>query len=475
MINKIASRIFNFLASLELAVILIVVLAIAFAVGTVFESVYDAKVAKAVVYHAWWMNIMLLFFITNVAAAALSRWPWKKHHIGFLVTHLGIIILLVGSIMTMLQGVDGIMALREGESSKRVELAGNVLNVYKTVQGQSYELVFSEDIWFNEYHRLKEPLEFDLKDGKNKLVIDKYWPKAERKTDARKVGNGSPAIKFRLSGSRANISEWLFLTGKDTSSLDLGPAIVQFRNGVPPKRLHTKNTLYIYFEQNRPKQLKLATFRANSEERIELGPVELNKSTPVGWMDFNIMVQKHMLSAAPKLYYIPMEKRIPGMGAAAAIDEVIHVKLGDEDSWLSVGSSAQISAGDAVYFVQYIPRTVDIGFAITLQDFRIRYYEGSNKPMSYESTVKAFDTEHLIAMNEPLKSNGFTFYQSSYTTDEQGKPVYSVLSVNRDPGRIVKYLGSLMITLGIMLMFWFKPMYSGSNKFLKNMGKPEDA
>ena len=65
--------------------------------GTIWESTFDAKVARAYVYEAWWFNFWLLFLGLNLFCAALSRWPWKRHHAGFLITHLGIITLLIGS------------------------------------------------------------------------------------------------------------------------------------------------------------------------------------------------------------------------------------------------------------------------------------------------------------------------------------------------------------------------------------------
>ena len=80
---------------------------------------------------------------------------------------------------------------------------------------------------------------------------------------------------------------------------------------------------------------------------------------------------------------------------------------------------------------------------------------------SYESDVKVIKEgvegkKTTISMNEPLKYNGFTFYQSSFQQDEMGRPTMSILSVNHDPGRPWKYLGSLLIVLGIIHLFYFK-------------------
>jgi len=56
-------------------------------------------------------------------------------------------------------------------------------------------------------------------------------------------------------------------------------------------------------------------------------------------------------------------------------------------------------------------------------------------------------------MNNPLKHDGFTFYQASYSQDNQGN-YSSTLSVNVDPGRFWKYLGSLMLVFGSMWHYY---------------------
>src|SRR5712691_10418738 len=87
------NAIFEFFASLKLAVVLLAVLIVGAIFGTIYESSFDAKVARAYVYGAPWFNIWLILLGTNLAVSAFSRWPWKKHHTAFLFTHLGIITL----------------------------------------------------------------------------------------------------------------------------------------------------------------------------------------------------------------------------------------------------------------------------------------------------------------------------------------------------------------------------------------------
>ena len=79
------------------------------------------------------------------------------------------------------------------------------------------------------------------------------------------------------------------------------------------------------------------------------------------------------------------------------------------------------------------------------------------KDASYQSLVQTPDgQETLIAMNEPLKYQGLTFYQASFQDGPDGTPVASILSVNQDPGRWLKYLGSFVLSLGVVWLFYNK-------------------
>src|SRR5437868_11822165 len=111
-----SGAIFRFFASLKLAVVLLAVLIIAAIAGTIYESSFDAKVARAYVYGAPWFNLWLVLLAANLTASALSRWPWRKHHTAFLITHLGIITLLTGSLIGRISGIEGSITLFKGEA-----------------------------------------------------------------------------------------------------------------------------------------------------------------------------------------------------------------------------------------------------------------------------------------------------------------------------------------------------------------------
>ena len=88
------------LSSLRLAVILLIGITASLAAGTFLESFYDTRTARYWVYDAIWFHALLALLGLLILTVALTRVPWKKRHIPFLLAHLGIILLLVGSWVT---------------------------------------------------------------------------------------------------------------------------------------------------------------------------------------------------------------------------------------------------------------------------------------------------------------------------------------------------------------------------------------
>ena len=127
------NTVFRFFASVKLAVVLLAVLIIGAIAGTLYESTFDAKVARAYVYGASWFNVWLILLAANLIVSAFSRWPWKKHHVAFLITHLGIITLLAGSLIGRTWGIEGTITLFKGEPpNNRLLVDQHQLRVHDT-------------------------------------------------------------------------------------------------------------------------------------------------------------------------------------------------------------------------------------------------------------------------------------------------------------------------------------------------------
>ena len=105
--------------SLKLTVALILMIGVALSIGTIRESLHGAEDARAV-YYAPWFFALQGTFAANVLAALITRWPRSRWRLGFAITHLSLVLILVGALVTMIYKVEGQMALWEGETASAI-------------------------------------------------------------------------------------------------------------------------------------------------------------------------------------------------------------------------------------------------------------------------------------------------------------------------------------------------------------------
>lgn len=134
-------RLYEALASLKLAVVVIVLSAAVLGWATFIERDFGAAAVRFGIYGAWWFAGLLGLLGLNVLCAALIRFPWKRHQTGFVITHTGILVLLIGCWLSRLGGIDAQMPIFEGttagkafENSQHFELT-----IYRPATGSPGE------------------------------------------------------------------------------------------------------------------------------------------------------------------------------------------------------------------------------------------------------------------------------------------------------------------------------------------------
>jgi hypothetical protein len=195
-------------------------------------------------------------------------------------------------------------------------------------------------------------------------------------------------------------------------------------------------------------------------------------------MNFRFRVGEFLPHAVEQARYLPIDA-VPGkeseadkMRATPAIQFRLTDKAGTkQDFWVGMGRGETVQVGTRQYQIRFGQKQLPLGFELKLERAEQTVDPGTRAAATYSSFVEVMDPKHgingkkeEITMNKPLQYGGFTFYQSNYTptrlNDAVGRPVsISGFTVSNDPGIALKYLGSIFLSLGIILMFYFRKAY----------------
>lgn len=470
--DKIFRVVFRFLASVKAAVVIIFGLAVALATATFMESAYDTPTAQYYVYKSVAFYFLLAAFAVNIICSALSRWPWKKRHAPFLIAHIGIVTLLVGSWMTQRFGLDGNMRISEGEISSTVELDHNSLMIMEGDGAKRVEIPWiPPQVPFKKFTLKDRGLPYDLTVDQYMTHADpiyNFLPDKDNLAPAAK-----PAVQITLKGGPMQIVQDFWLWGGDPgwASVQAGPALLQLDipgqpRAVPPSPGHP--TLQIVPGPDGVKYIATSSEGKKVEGKFATKDFSDNTVVTPGWKSVSITFKKYFPRALPQTTYKQSRVQYGQMAPPSAIHLVAGNGGEGSEIWLGLGERAVLEVPGAhgeKHDVElgYFPERVILPFAIRLDRFKIDHYNGTRDPSSYASSVTVLDdgpaAEHMmnnnqvrISMNEPLHYRGTTLYQASYE-DADPRPITSIFSVNRDPGRIWKYLGSLLIVFGSILLF----------------------
>lgn len=120
---KFLRKFYYFLGSVHLAIPLIAVAALFVVAGTFIESLTDShRYAAYFTYNNPLFVVLLWGFFVNILISALRRWPFKPKHIPFLITHLGLLLVLGGTLAKTSFGIQGTMSIIEGSATQEISI-----------------------------------------------------------------------------------------------------------------------------------------------------------------------------------------------------------------------------------------------------------------------------------------------------------------------------------------------------------------
>ncbi|MFN3532629.1 MAG: cytochrome c biogenesis protein ResB [Candidatus Brocadia sp.] len=126
------NKVWDFFCSVKLAVVIILIMVVACILGTVIlqEKTMDEYTAKygyglatffritqlSNVFHSYWFSFLLVLLCANLICCTIKRWKNTFLQTGFILTHLSLVLILIGGVIKFQLGVKGGVNVYEGKS-----------------------------------------------------------------------------------------------------------------------------------------------------------------------------------------------------------------------------------------------------------------------------------------------------------------------------------------------------------------------
>jgi hypothetical protein len=453
------SRLFDALASLRLAVVTMLTLGSVCTYGTFYEMNHGTAAAQRDVYRTWWFALILGTLATNIFCVMMKRYPWKKHHTGFVMAHIGILTLLTGSLVSLHFGLDGNLALYEGETGDRVALFDKALQV--ALPGGAYASF--PVVLENDPPRPGRERRFTVPGGLT-LVAEDFLPHVALRDVYEEAPEGPPALHFVLEAPFAREESWLAAGEPARAHVDFGPAAFGFHVATTAAEAAEglrgeasgKNSVSFVLGPEGGLRYGLTT----KEGVTTTGDVEVGRAIETPWMGMKVVVDRFLTKAAGRRTVQPEPVPDKDERRQPAVKVRLEGPQGrTEPEWIVWTEAKKVPWAGGLATLAFRSQEVALPFRVRLIKFNSDKYPGSSMAATYESWVRVDDpergvSEHHISMNHPLHYRGYIFFQASFV---EGEPMMSIFSVARSPGLPLVYTGVALISMGVLWMFYVKP------------------
>jgi cytochrome c-type biogenesis protein CcsB len=443
---------FKWLFSMKAAFVSMIFFAIAIGAATFIENDYGTQTARALVYNSRWFEIFLLYFTIVVIYNIFKFKMYRRDKWGQLVLHIAFVLIAVGAGLTRFIGYEGIMHIREGETSDIMVSDNMMLDI--VLQNGDESRHYTKKLYLSSMTPNDIRGSFDIAGEKIDIELTDYLPSASEKI-VPDPKNGTTILDMKISGKDSAGKRYLLSKGKD---VDNG----HFRILFSDKRGDDGKTIYIVDNEGNlsfttPFPMDTMDMASGRRESLKPGTYRLDEKKLYGFSHGAFVVASIHPKSKIALKSLSLK---PGGGNPEMLEMKIACANDEKSVRLEgmkavVGTPVTTRCGDTTVRLSYGAKVIRLPFSLRLDDFELERYPGSMSPASYSSRVTLIDKERNITMpfhiymNHVLDYRGYRFFQSSFDQDERG----TVLSVNHDPGTIVTYIGYLLLAIGFIWSF----------------------
>jgi len=449
-----------------MAVLVLFIFGVSIGIATFIENDYGTQTAQALIYKAKWFELFLAYFTANLVYNIFRYRSYKTKPAVFLF-HFAFFIIALGALITRYIGYEGIMHIREGQTTNLMVSDVKLLQVF--AQNGDKNASLEKELYFSSMtkNHLSEQLHAGDKTVKVEMV--KYLPTAEEGVVSDPDGKTMLELKISAGGK----GKLYYLAKGDIE--DFGNFYIAYE-GMP-----AESDKPVFQLSGAPDSLKvdfpyaMETLNMNTQKSAQLdaGKNPMHQRTLYRFAD-NAVVWKSVKEKVVRQTVSHDMKTKPGKAEFVQL----KISVGEESQVETfrplkgqIGKLHKLFLNGVDISLKIGAKVIELPFAVKLVDFQLERYPGSMTPSSYASEVILIDKEqnltqpYRIYMNHILDHRSYRFFQSSYDPDEKG----TILSVNHDPGTWPTYIGYLLLMAGMLWSLFipngrFQKLLKGARK-----------
>ncbi len=116
-------KFYNVLTSYPAMIALLLMYAAALGTATFVENSYGSEVARQYFYYSVWLGVIEGLLVLNFVGVSIRQKLWRQRKWAVLGLHYAFALILLGALVTHQTGIEGMMHIREGSSSRTLYLA----------------------------------------------------------------------------------------------------------------------------------------------------------------------------------------------------------------------------------------------------------------------------------------------------------------------------------------------------------------
>ena len=427
----------------------------AFAIGaaTFVENDFGTSSAQDVIFRSLWFEILLVLFCATII---MNVWRFKlikQKKWASLCFHLSVVVIVLGAGVTRYYGTEGMMHIREGETSNKYLSAESFLKFQVLQNGKTFS--FDEPVYFSSLGSNKFSNSYQIGNALVDVNLDSFIPNPTEKVSP--DPKGLPMIKVVIGGAGGREEYYV----KQGDRANINGVNFNFTSEQIPDAFNVilNDDSLTFVTQESVNQRVMATQKVDDLAGGVPHKLMLRSLYTLGSSSFVVgeFIEKGTVTTESGSRKIKNESAV-GLNLSVAINgktqkTMVTGRKGEE------GQPRVLDFGDVKIAISYGAKVEALPFSLMCRDFILEKYPGTQNPSSYASEVTLIDPqnavnrEQRIYMNNILDYDGYRFFQSSFDQDELG----TYLSVNNDFwGTWISYIGYILLTIGLLMNFFDK-------------------